>query len=491
MPVFLSIENPYYMTENDWTYYLEALEEKKYTAKSLREYFENDGYDGIVLETKDNGILSLHYIAFSPTQIKSVSNQGTFEADNPNILNQSNQSGNRGSIEFTDKGAVITVMKNADASTLVHELGHLFLRDMVANNHPDVPAIRKWVGNKGGNFTREQEEKFARGWEAYLRRGKAPAPFLQRVFDDFKSWLKKVYKTAKDLDVKLNKDIIGVFDRMLGGVQEAKTEEAPVQQVSEAKIEAEANKVPDVEPNSENPNYLSPKHAVVLRELKEYFGDTTGLVPNDGSRAWIEDVKIAFEQNIADRALRIASEMLASGRDLSRPERAGLLIKAIQLKKEYKALTEKRNATTEDVEFGSVSVEMDRVLEEYQLVLRALHQGGREAGRNLNFQKMAMSIEDFSLVSVVNQARHNKGDKALTTKERAEIEKVVSELESLKERFTEMEAKYAKELSEALAKHNIRQGVMARYRSMSLEDKNSELALLIEQTKKLKDCYNG
>jgi hypothetical protein len=688
MPVFLSIETPYYMTENDWTYYLEALEEKKYTAKSLREYFENDGYDGIVLETKDNGILSLHYIAFSPTQIKSVSNQGTFEADNPNILyqssikdvngsiypdgqsllnkdkktyitfikhllmaqknsdlakenygrddklsdelydkkakyidlaiknaaklgirvvaveqgnvgsefgviyfetpigqisfhtyfdksypniaytrnykwdgvtdvnrrieylyknpdkgirdylelfkplgknekwrpnmtdknyanlmdfytnpskyndklQQSNQSGNRGSIEFTDKGAVITVMKNADASTLVHELGHLFLRDMVANNHPDVPAIRKWVGNKGGNFTREQEEKFARGWEAYLRRGKAPAPFLQRVFDDFKSWLKKVYKTAKDLDVKLNKDIIGVFDRMLGGVQEAKTEEAPVQQVSEAKtptepmseakIEKLTDKVVDEDVDVENPNYLSLKHADLWRQIKRHFGDTRNLIPSDGSRPFIIDVNIAVKEKLAAKAMYIAADVIVDGKEISRPQHAGLLIRLIEIEKEVIELNAKRNTMQDDdVEFNSVSREIDRLEDDYLYISRAAWAGNREAGRNLAFRKLTMGIEDYSLMTVVNKAKHIKGDKRLNAKERAEIEKVVSELESLKERFTEMEAKYA----EALAKHNIRQGGMARYRSMTIEDKNSDLQILITKTQTLlkEGCYNG
>jgi len=131
----------------------------------------------------------------------------------------------RGSIKFDKDSTIISLFKAANPSTLLHELGHLFLRDMqaVANAsiRPAVKAdyenIKKWLGAKDENFTVEQEEKFARGFEAYLREGKAPQSELQGIFDKFKEWLSAIYKNIRDLNVDINDDIRRVFDRMLGG----------------------------------------------------------------------------------------------------------------------------------------------------------------------------------------------------------------------------------------------------------------------------------
>ena len=118
--------------------------------------------------------------------------------------------------------AIITLFKTADASTVIHELGHFFLNDMqkFADNPEtaeQLQAIYKYVGSKDGNLTIEQHEYFARSFEAYVMDGKAPNSLLKQVFDKFSRWLKSVYKTVLNLNVKLDDDIREVFDNMLGG----------------------------------------------------------------------------------------------------------------------------------------------------------------------------------------------------------------------------------------------------------------------------------
>ncbi len=135
------------------------------------------------------------------------------------------QEGARGSVTFGRAKTLIQLFKDANASTIFHELGHVFLRDMkrVAADtrrpmvRKDWQTVKDWLGAKGNTLTEEQEEKFARGFEAYLREGKAPKPGLQGVFDRFKTWLTSIYKSAQDLNVEINEDIRRVFDRMLGG----------------------------------------------------------------------------------------------------------------------------------------------------------------------------------------------------------------------------------------------------------------------------------
>lgn len=152
------------------------------------------------------------------------------------------QEGARGAITFGKNRTLIQLFQDANPSTLLHELGHLFLRDMAkvsnASRRPmvkkDFDIIKQWLGSKDGKFTEEQEEKFARGFEAYLREGKAPVQGLQAIFDRFKQWLSSIYKSAKDLNVDINDDVRAAFDRMLGA--NYKQAEAAVQERDQAKI---------------------------------------------------------------------------------------------------------------------------------------------------------------------------------------------------------------------------------------------------------------
>lgn len=145
-----------------------------------------------------------------------------------------NQGGNdddaRGFITFSPRGQTnrkfnITLGEKRDLSTLVHELGHYYLeviQDLASSeNAPqqvkdDVQAIREWVGAEGNApLTTEQHEQFARGFEAYLAEGKAPAPELNGAFARFKRWMMAIYKHLSRLNVALNDDVRKVFDRLV------------------------------------------------------------------------------------------------------------------------------------------------------------------------------------------------------------------------------------------------------------------------------------
>ena len=136
----------------------------------------------------------------------------------------------RGRIRFAPAGINIELLKDADQSTFVHETGHLYFRVMrdlssletaTPQLKQDFGTITDWLGvteEQQGEITREQEEQFARGFEAFLREGKAPTPALQQAFENFKQWLMEVYQSLLDLNVTLNDDIRGVMDRMLADV---------------------------------------------------------------------------------------------------------------------------------------------------------------------------------------------------------------------------------------------------------------------------------
>ena len=156
----------------------------------------------------------------------------------------------RGGISFTPTGINIILLKNADQSTFVHETGHIYLRLMrdlstlesaTPQLKADFEAVNEWLGvteEQNGEITREQEEQFARGFEAFLMEGKAPTPALRQAFENFKQWLSEVYQSLLDLDVVLSDDIRGVMDRMLAdeGVEVAEPAAEGLEQLDTEEI---------------------------------------------------------------------------------------------------------------------------------------------------------------------------------------------------------------------------------------------------------------
>jgi conjugative element/phage-associated large polyvalent protein len=152
----------------------------------------------------------------------------------------------RGQIAFGNaitSGATITLLKNADLSTFLHESGHFFLEVMVdLASQPDAPVsvvedmqrVLRWFGVKDIaawramtlGEKRPHHEKFARGFEAYLFEGKAPSLDLQSLFSRFRAWLINVYKSLAQLDVELTSEVRGVLDRMLASEEQIKIAEA-------------------------------------------------------------------------------------------------------------------------------------------------------------------------------------------------------------------------------------------------------------------------
>lgn len=128
---------------------------------------------------------------------------------------------------------VVTLFETADQSTFAHESAHHFLEmtSLMAQS-PGAPSglVRdlkktlKWMGTnpkEWASMTMEQKrnmhEKYARGFEGYLRDGVAPTKSLENSFAAFKGWLTKIYQSADALGAPINDEVRGVFDRMLGG----------------------------------------------------------------------------------------------------------------------------------------------------------------------------------------------------------------------------------------------------------------------------------
>lgn len=127
---------------------------------------------------------------------------------------------------MSDGERIISIFKTADRSTFLHEMGHVFFDDIQKlasmENAPkqlldDWNALKEWSGWVDGENVdnTKAHEKFARGWESYLRSGEAPTKGLQRVFRQFSKWLTRIYRSVQRLGGEVPSDIKDIMARMI------------------------------------------------------------------------------------------------------------------------------------------------------------------------------------------------------------------------------------------------------------------------------------
>jgi hypothetical protein len=211
VPVYLSVKNPATISLDDReTGVMSGHAQVREALNAAREA----GHDGAIITGWADGSGDVQYVAFDPTQIKSVNNRGTFDASDPRILYQTGQQTEgikRGSIQLAPGRTIINLFDQADMSTFLHESGHFFLevfRDLAAQQQPvevgpqsaiveDWRKVQEYLGiGDDGVISTEAHEKFARTFEAYLFEGKAPSAEVASIMARFRSWLAFVYKSV-------------------------------------------------------------------------------------------------------------------------------------------------------------------------------------------------------------------------------------------------------------------------------------------------------
>lgn len=166
---------------------------------------------------------------------------------------------------------LISLFKAADQSTFLHEMAHVYYHDMLElAKLPDAPkqlledvaTIEEWAKwdeqqfdkeYKGTALEREfkklneqmkeasekgfveidgrkmsfeqmqklwMQERFARGFENYLKEGKAPTESVRSVFRCFKQWLTQIYRAFSQIGGAPSKEVKAVMDRMVASEDE-------------------------------------------------------------------------------------------------------------------------------------------------------------------------------------------------------------------------------------------------------------------------------
>jgi len=128
----------------------------------VTQIFQSFGYDGIVdMGGKNGGEKHKVYIPFTETQIKSaIGNKGTFSPYSNDILKQDGPIP-RAAIIPGDQQNTILLFEKANLSSLLHEIGHLFLDDLryVSANYnvqqKEWDAVKTWWKSNAAQIAAE------------------------------------------------------------------------------------------------------------------------------------------------------------------------------------------------------------------------------------------------------------------------------------------------------------------------------------------------
>lgn len=171
-----------------------------------------------------------------------------FDDKSIQIIEKYNQSINGMTTIKSQTERIVELFKTADKSTFMHEMGHVFFDDIKTlaemENAPeqlvlDWNKLKEWTGwNDNETNNTDAHEKFARGFEAYLREGEAPTKFLERTFRRFSKWLSAIYRAVSRLGGLPPKEIRDVMDRMLATQEdiEAYAEQQQLEQFEKTEL---------------------------------------------------------------------------------------------------------------------------------------------------------------------------------------------------------------------------------------------------------------
>lgn len=181
----------------------------------------------------------------------------------------------RFNFDGTTKDNLIVLLKNkSDKSTLLHEFAHVYLTTLNNLALRNVRAkellntVNKWLNYNGVEYTTKQHEKFANGFVAYVKSGKAPTYGLKRAFENFKRWLNDLYTNlSMSEEIELDDKAKTVFDELLGD----NTIEAKDKKVAELIDKAKQNALLRLNYEYAEKRKITPLH---LTERQRRFRDT-------------------------------------------------------------------------------------------------------------------------------------------------------------------------------------------------------------------------
>lgn len=202
--------------------------------------------------------------------------------DNGNPVQVTRQA--KGAVTFAQDGrAIIHLTPQADFSTWVHEVGHIFRRQLSGQLLTDAEA---YYGVKDGRWTVEAEERFTEDFTTYLMTRRAPSSSLEKVFRIIADALHNIYDRFSQRG-EVSEDIARVFDRMFADPESAYAETAAVDPYTNDQDSLLWQKTPTAEEQSEADrqyNEVEARYKGTDQWLKAPNGQPTKLT----ERQWVQ-----------------------------------------------------------------------------------------------------------------------------------------------------------------------------------------------------------
>lgn len=249
--------------------------------------------------------------------------------------------------DMKDGQRIISLLTGADESTFLHEMGHLFLLDLerLADMSPtsaeELQTVRKWAAwsegqaeeykdtpfaaefayldariraalkkgdeKKAEKLKRQWEhERFARGFEMYLKHGEAPTKGLRAVFVKFRAFLQRVYQAFTGTGGRATAEVEAVMARMIA--MEDSSDLSAYPQGKKTNVYTDSGKKIPVQYRVVSADDLIASHDAGALEVNP--GYPVALQPRDRER-------LIMREQVTRMANTLRPEDLADGRNLN------------------------------------------------------------------------------------------------------------------------------------------------------------------------------
>ena len=277
---------------------------------------------------------------------KHLESQGAFSM--PGSFNQQMNEIIKGTTQDIPNGQrIISLFEAADESTFLHEMGHLFLLDlehlapMSPTAEKDLATVKKWAAwregqtteYKGTPFARSfaeldkkiraalsagndrradnlkrqwEHERFARGFEMYLKTGDAPTKGLRAVFAKFRAFLQRVYQAFTGTGGKATPEVEEVMARMISIEDSSDLSAYP--RGKETEVYTDSGKSIPVQYRVVSADDLIASHDASALEINP--GYPSALQPRDRER-------VVMRQQVERMSNTLRPEELGEGRNLN------------------------------------------------------------------------------------------------------------------------------------------------------------------------------
>ena len=260
-------------------------------------------------------------------------------------------------------------------------------------------------------------------------------------------------KTGKSSSEMSDAEILQIGRKKFEAEQKSKeTKDAVKTADSKESKPAEAEKA-EAKPVADKEKVREPGKVIGLTKTEITSArETAGLLglEKGDTETWLSHVEEAKAKELDKKATAIANDAMQPDRRISLPEQAGLTMRMGQIEGEIEAIGDRLDAAAEAKRSPDpIDIQQDEILrDEMDLISRALNTLGSEAGRELNYRKMLLRVENFSLAKMERDVKRLKRLRAkpgestdLTDAERAQLKEVSKQIRDAEAMLAEITAK--------------------------------------------------